>query len=215
MLIRKSMVATLLTGLMAVATTLGAVLLAAAQEPHEIVQETSDRVIEIINQRGENLENDPEARSQLVDEILGPVVDFEVFSQLVLGINWRTASPEQRNRFMSAFEDMLARTYTKSLSDYAGTEVEVLPPRGEQREDYRTVYTEISTRGGQAPLSVAYSFRLDDGQWRAYDLTIDGLSLVKNFRSSFDNEIERHGLDALIGRLERGGEGLAPDTASP
>ncbi|HEX2243642.1 MAG TPA: ABC transporter substrate-binding protein, partial [Gammaproteobacteria bacterium] len=57
---------------------------------------------------------------------------------------------------------------------------------------------------------VNYSFRFTDGQWKAYDMTIDGLSLVKNFRTSFDNEIERNGLDALIERLERGGQGLAP-----
>jgi phospholipid transport system substrate-binding protein len=211
MLMQKPM-ALLLASLLSVGAMLSADLWAAAQTPHEIVEETSQQVLEIIDERGRELEQDPEARNRLVDEIIGPVVDFEVFSQLVLGTHWRTATPEQRERFMAAFQDMLVRTYTKSLSDFAGTQVTVLPPRGEQREEYRTVYTEIRTGRNQPPLSVAYSFRLDDGQWRAYDLTIDGLSLVKNFRSSFDNEIERHGLNALITRLERGGEGLAPDT---
>jgi phospholipid transport system substrate-binding protein len=144
-----------------------------------------------------------------------PVIDFEVISQLVLGTHWRTATAQQRERFKQAFKSMLARTYTKSLSDYAGTQVEVLPSRGEPRGEYRTVYTEIRTGHGQPPLSVSYSFRLSDGQWKAYDLTIDGLSLVKNFRSSFGDEISRHGLDALIARLERGGEELAPEAPPP
>lgn len=199
--------------LTAAVSMFGALVSAATQEPQEIVQETSDETLRIINERGEELEEDPRARQALVDKILGPVIDFEVFSQLVLAQYWRTASPEQRERFLDAFQNMLVRTYTKSLSDYAGTEVTVLPPRGEQREEYETVYTEIRTGPGRPPLSVNYSFRFDDNQWRAYDLTIDGLSLVQNFRSSFGNEIERHGLDSLIQRLERGGKGLAPDTS--
>jgi len=186
--------------------TFCAAVSAAAKEPREIVQETSDRVLDIINNKGEELENDPEARMRLIDEIILPVIDFEVFSQLVLATDWRTATPEQRTQFMEAFKSMMARAYTKSLSDYAGTRVSVLPARGEQREEYRTVSTEIRTVQSQAPLRVDYSFRLNEGRWKAYDLTIDGLSLVKNFRSSFGNEIDRHGLDALIKRLEHGGK---------
>ncbi len=209
----KSRIAALAAALLLAITALYTALWAATAEPREIVQETSDRVLEIINTKGKELENDPQARARLVDQILGPVVDFEIFSQLVLGTHWRTATPEQRTRFMDAFKGLLTRTYTKSLSDYAGTRVRVLPDRGEQRDDYRTVYTEIRTSESRPPLSVNYSFRFSDGQWKAYDLTIDGLSLVKNFRSSFGNEINRHGLDALIERLERGGgEELAPAT---
>jgi phospholipid transport system substrate-binding protein len=212
MFLRRSIPTLVLAGWLAGTTLLGVFAQAAAQKPHEIVQETSDEVLKIISERGQELEKDPRARKALVDQILGPVVDFEVFSQLVLGRYWRTATPAQRERFLDAFHNMLVRTYTKSLSDYAGTEVIVLPSRGEQHAEYQTVYTEIRTGAGESPLSVNYSFRLDDNQWRAYDLTINGLSLVQNFRSSFGNEIERHGLQALIQRLERGGQELAPDT---
>jgi len=205
----------LLASLVTLAIALGAPLSAATKEPREIVQETSDQILDIINNRGEELENDPEARMRLIDEIILPVIDFEVFSQLVLATDWRAASPEQRTEFMDAFKGMMARAYTKSLSDYAGTRVNVLPARGEQRDDYRTVRTEIRTVQGRAPLRVDYSFRFNEGRWRAYDLTIDGLSLVKNFRSSFGNEIDRHGLDALIKRLESGGGNLAPEDAAP
>jgi phospholipid transport system substrate-binding protein len=211
MFARRSITA-LSAGLLTLAAALGAVLSAAAQDPREIVQETSDRVLEIINKRGKELERDPQERKRLIDEIIAPVIDFEAFSQLVLGLNWRTATPEQRERFMNAFKNMLTRTYTNSLSDYAGTQVVVLPARGEQRRDYRTVYTEIRSNESQSSLSVYYSFRrLSDGHWKAYDVTIDGLSLVKNFRTSFGHEIERHGLNALIERLEHGGKGLAPE----
>jgi phospholipid transport system substrate-binding protein len=200
----------LLTGVLILVVVPGAIVSAAAKSPQEIVQDTSDKVLKIINNRGKELEKDAEARIKLINKILMPAIDFQAFSQLVLGVNWRTATPEQRKRFMQTFKHMLVRTYTKSLSDYAGTEVTVLPPRGEQGHEYRTVYTEIRTGQSQAPLRVNYSFRFTDGHWKAYDMTIDGLSLVKNFRTSFDNEIERNGLDALIERLERGGQGLAP-----
>ncbi len=212
MFLRKFIPTLALASWLAGAMLLGVFAQAAAQKPHEIVQETSAKVLRIINERGQKLEKDPQARKALVDQILGPVIDFEVFSQLVLGRYWRTATPAQRERFLTAFHNMLVRTYTKSLSDYAGTQVIVLPSRGEQRTEYQTVYTEIRTGRGQSPLSVNYSFRLDDNQWRAYDLTINGLSLVQNFRTSFSNEIERHGLDALIQRLERGDQELVPDT---
>ena len=209
MIARRSTMTALLAGLLTSAVMLSTAL-SAERDPQEIVQQTSDKIIKIINTRGQELEKDPEARKRLIDNIIGPVLDFKAFAQLVLGINWRTATPEQRERFMAAFKSMLVRTYTNSLSDYAGTQVDVLPPRGEQRGDYRTVDTEIRTRYGQAPLSVAYSFRLDDGRWKVYDMTIEGLSLVKNFRTSFGREIEQNGLDALLRRLEHGGQGLAP-----
>jgi phospholipid transport system substrate-binding protein len=211
----KSTMTPFLLALLVSAAVTSTVVSAPVQEPREIVQETSDKILEIINRRGEELEKDPETRYRLIDEIILPLIDFKTFSQLVLGTHWRTTTPEQRSRFMQAFKSMLVRTYTKSVSDYAGTEVTVLPARGEQREEYRTVYTEIRTGHGQPPLSVNYNFWLTDGQWKVYDLTIDGLSLVKNFRSSFDNEINRHGLDALIERLERGGEEFAPEMAAP
>ncbi|MBA2410951.1 MAG: ABC transporter substrate-binding protein [Gammaproteobacteria bacterium] len=210
-----SAITLLLTSFLALAVTVSAPLSAATKEPDEIVQETSDHVLELINNRGEELENDPEARMRLIDEIILPIIDFPVFSQLVLATDWRTATPEQRTQFMGAFKSMMARTYTKSLSDYAGTRFNVLPARGEQREDYRTVNTEIRTGQGLSPLRVDYSFRFNEGQWKVYDLVIDGLSLVKNFRSSFGNEINRNGLDALITRLKRGGEGLTPQGAAP
>src|SRR5215217_3250954 len=184
MIARRSTMTAFLAGLLTSAVMLSTAL-SAERDPQEIVQQTSDKIIKIINTRGQELEKDPGARKRLIYNIIGPVLDFKAFAQLVLGINWRTATPEQRERFMAAFKSMLVRTYTNSLSDYVGTQVDVLPPRGEQRGDYRTVDTEIRTRYGQAPLSVAYSFRLDDGRWKVYDMTIEGLSLVKNFRTSF------------------------------
>ncbi len=216
MLAMRSKTTVFLAILLVVGVILSAVLSAPVREPREIVQDTSDKILEIINTRGEELENNLEERYRLIDEILMPIIDFEVVSQLVLGTHWRSATPEQRERFMKAFKSMLVRTYTRSLSDYADTRVTVLPERGEPREDYRTVYSEIRTGQGQPPVSVDYSFRLTDSQWKAYDLTIDGLSLVKNFRSSFGNEIYQHGLDALIERLESGDtEKLAPKPISP
>jgi phospholipid transport system substrate-binding protein len=200
----------LLAGLLTLVATLNTALAKPVREPQEIVRQTADQVLEIINSRGKELENDPQKRAQLIDKIILPLIDFQAFSQLVLGYHWRTAAPEQRDRFVDAFQDTLVRTYTKSVSDYAGTRVSVLPARGEQDNEYRTVYTEIRTVQNRVPLSVIYSFRFDDGQWKAYDVTIDGLSLVKNFRSSFDDEINSNGLNALIARLEQGGEDLVP-----
>ncbi|MDQ4148145.1 MAG: ABC transporter substrate-binding protein, partial [Pseudomonadota bacterium] len=113
MFTRRSTLTALLTGVLILVVVPGAIVSAAAKSPQEIVQDTSDKVLKIINNRGKELEKDAEARIKLINKILMPAIDFQAFSQLVLGVNWRTATPEQRKRFMQTFKHMLVRTYTK------------------------------------------------------------------------------------------------------
>lgn len=174
---------------------------AATMQPDEIVQETSEKLLEILQKDNERLRNSHQDMRRLVDEILLPVIDFDAFSKLILGHNWRKATPAQRRRFIQEFKGMLIRTYTKYLVDYSGTQVTLLPKKGARKDPKRQlVFTEVS-QPGKPPLAVNYSFWFNNGAWKVYNVSVDGLSLVHLFRTEFDREINQTGLDAVIQRL--------------
>ena len=176
---------------------------ATPEDPSQIVQDTSEKILRILNRDADKLRNNPQEVQRLVDEILLPVIDLNTFSKLILSHNWRQASTEQRRRFTQEFKGMLMRTYTKYLVDYAGTKVKLIPQRRPQRNSKRqTVSTEV-IQPGKPPLSVNYSFWFNEGKWQAYNVTVDGLSLVHLFRNDFNREIDETSLDALIERMAK------------
>ncbi len=172
-------------------------------DPSQIVQDTSEKILSILNRDSERLRNNPQEVQRLVDEILVPVIDLNAFSKLILGHNWRTASTEQRQRFTEEFKGMLMRTYTKYLVDYSGTRVNLIPSRQPQRNSKREKVSTEVIQPGKPPLAVDYSFWFKDGKWKAYNVTVDGLSLVHLFRNDFNREISETSLDALIERLAK------------
>jgi phospholipid transport system substrate-binding protein len=183
--------------------------------PEELVRSTSQRVLDIINKDRTTLKQDPARLNRLVSDVILPILDFDGFAKLTLGHHWRSATPEQRRRFTEVFKAMLMRSYASRMLDYAGTKIEVLSGRGRRDERRQVVLTRM-TVPGKAPLSVNYSFRYTKGRWKAYNVTIAGLSLVQLFRDEFGREIDQSGLDALIERLERTNEDiLGPHEGKP
>lgn len=176
---------------------------AETQAPDQIIQETSNKIIKILNEDSERLENNPEEAQRLVNEILLPVIDLNAFCKLILSDHWRAASPQQRQRFSREFKGMLMRTYTKYLVDYAGIEMRLVAKKdAKQHAKRQVVFTKV-IQSGKPPLPVDYSFWFNDGRWKAYNVTVDGLSLVHLFRTDFNREIGEKGLDALIERLAK------------
>lgn len=175
----------------------------AHETPEEAVQARASQVMQVLKERGAELESDPEELYRLVDELILPMVDFEAMAKLTLGSYWRRATPEQRSRFVSEYRTLLVRTYTKSLLEVRDKQLVFLPNRNDPKSDYATVSSELVRGGGQSNLPVVYSLRRVGGQWKVYDLTIEGLSLVKNYRTSFGQEINQIGLEAFLDRLAR------------
>ena len=175
----------------------------AAADPHALVKRKTQAVLQVLEANAQTYESEPRALYDLVQEEILPLVDFETMAKLSLGLPWRRASPAQRQRFVDEFRTMLVRTYTTSLLEYVGAEIEYLEPRsGEvQRESYSKVYTKVKPGDGQAPIEVIYSMRKTDGEWLAYDVSLDGVSLVKNYRTNFSREVREAGLESLIERL--------------
>jgi phospholipid transport system substrate-binding protein len=150
---------------------------------------------------------DPKKVEQLVDEVLLPHFDTQYAARLVLGKHWRTATPEQRQKFVDAFYRSLLENYGAALVEFTADRMVVLPFRGDEQADRATVRTEVKRSDGTR-VPVNYSMRKTEQGWKAWDVTIEGISYVKNFRDDFGAEIDQKGLDAVIRRLET--EGVKP-----
>ena len=175
-------------------------LYAEERTPEQIVEETSSEVLRVVNDESDKIKNEPGYVNQLIDETVIPIIDLKAMGKLILGKHWKTASDAQRTQFIEEFKSMLIRTYAKSIADYGHAKVSVLPKKAKNQGKYYTVNTELDLGSG-VPLQVAYVFRKSDEAWKVFDLSVDGLSLVKNFRTSFSQEISETSLDALIERI--------------
>ncbi len=174
----------------------------AAEEntPVDVVRNTSSRMLLALQTEQTRIAQDSARLNELVAEIVLPYFDFRRMSQWVLGRNWRTATVQQRERFVEQFRILLVRTYGRALSEYAGEKVTYLPFDTGGEADRVTVRTEIEQSGG-APIPISYSMYLSDSGWKVYDVAVSGVSLVTNYRSSFGSIIRKDGMDGLIEQL--------------
>jgi phospholipid transport system substrate-binding protein len=178
---------------------LPAPLWAADRQPVELVKSATDKVLERL--RGApGIRQDPVRLNTVIQEYIVPHLDFVTLSRLALGKHWRRASERQRELFAREFGTLLIRTYSAALTEYAGQEVEYLPADFSADQRRGTVRTRI-VEHGRAPLAVDYSVRLVGTSWKIYDLSIEGVSLAVNYRTSFAQQIRAHGIDGLIERL--------------
>ena len=185
-----------------VALLLGGVMSLNAEEktPEQIVEETSSEVLRVVNDEAQRIKNEPGYVNEVIDELILPIIDLQSMGKLILGKHWKTASEGQRAQFIEEFKSMLIRTYAKSIADYGHAKISVLAPKAKDQGKYYTVNTELDLGSG-VPLNVAYVFRRSGDEWKVFDLSVDGLSLIKNFRTSFSQEISETSLEALIERI--------------
>lgn len=176
-------------------------------DPETLVRQTSERMLTVLKQQHDVIKSEPARLYGLVDDIVLPHFDFERMARWVLGKNWRQATPEQQQRFVVEFRNLLVRTYGTALLEYNDEEVRFLPLRMSAGAEEVTVRTEIQQPGG-LPIPINYSmYRRADG-WKVYDVVIDGISLVSNYRTDFSAQIRSGGIDALIVRIaERNAQG--------
>ena len=178
----------------------GAALNAASDiSPQDLVRDTSTRMLSALRDEHASIEQNAERLYEMVDAIVLPYFDFERMSQWVLGPNWRTATPEQRSAFVEQFRNLLVRTYSRALKDYADEKITYLPFVNEGNSDLVTVRTEIEHAGSAIP--IAYSMYRSALGWKVYDVSVSGVSLVTNYRSTFGNIIRKEGMDSLIRQL--------------
>lgn len=180
--------------------------------PQQLIEKASQDLLREIDADRAALAKDPAKLRALVDRILLPSFDASYSAQLVLGKHWRTATDQQRQRFVDAFVQSMMRKYGNALLEFTAQRLTILPFKGDPAEDRATVRTEVKRDNG-TPVPVNYSLHATPQGWKAWDVTIEGISYVKNFRTDFGAEIEAKGLDAVIQRLEA--EGAAPAAPAP
>ncbi len=173
---------------------------AAGHPARALVEETTSNVLEALESRRDALRRDPQRLNEFVDELIFPHFDFERMSRRVVGgKRWRKISSEQRERFVSEFRLLLVRTYAAALNEYRDQAITYLDPKEGRKEREIVIPMLIETTGGEVPVS--YAMYHGEGGWKIFDVTIDGVSLAMNYRSSFRAEIARHGIDGLTDRL--------------
>ena len=138
--------------------------------------------------------------SRLVRDVVFPRLDRERTAQWVLGANWRTATPAQREQFIAEFSDLLLRTYGTALRQYDSEKLNYLPAQAPAGADRVTVRTEIIRPDGPK-VSVDYLLTNRSGEWKVYDVIIENVSLVVTYRSEYSAIIKRDGMDGLLKQL--------------
>ena len=173
----------------------------AAQGPEQLIRETSNQVLAELTANSETYQSDPQRIYRLVDEVVLPHFDFAAMTDLALGRHKDKVSAEQKPAIVNEFRALLVRTYSSALLEYTDQELVYLPMEGSEADGKVTVRTEIEQAGG-FPIPIHYSLRLGDDGWKVFDISVDEVSLVTNYRSSFARAIKKNGVDGLIQTLK-------------
>jgi phospholipid transport system substrate-binding protein len=180
--------------------------------PQELIESAATRMLQALDADREAARKDPKRVQKMVDEILLPAFDTDYSARLVLGKHWRGATAGQRRQFIDAFYQSLLRNYGAALAEFTADRMVVLPFRGDLASGQATVRTEVKRNDGTR-VPVSYTLRATPAGWKAWDVTIEGNSYVRNFRNDVGAEIDQRGLASVIERLEaeaRGGTQKRP-----
>jgi len=181
--------------------------------PQQLVENSAKKMLTELDANRPMYAKDPAKLDNLVATVLLPNFDSEYSARLVLGQTWRTATPEQRKRFVDAFYHSLLRNYGAALLDFTADRFVILPYRGDPGDANATVRTEVKRSNGET-VPVNFSLHKTDAGWKAWDVVIEGISYVKSFRTDFAAEIQQKGLDEVISRLETDGKVRANSVVS-
>ncbi len=192
---KKTMIKFLATVTLSVAMT-GSALAQTADDALATVKQSVAIVLADLKANKAEYESNPVALNRLIDEKMLPYFDADAMARLVLAKNWKNATPNQRQEFLDEFKQLVMRTYSKSLLDYTDAVVEYGTPTPIKRNRTKIDVTVTNSNGKVYPLTLSMGYR--NGQWKGYDVSLDGLSVVTSYRGSIGEEVARRGLQAVI-----------------
>jgi len=188
--------------LLAIAAAALAPLLASAQEtPDALVKRTTDEVLAIIKADKDLQAGNNAKVVELAEQKVLPHFDFERMTRLAVGRNWAQASDAQKQALIKEFRTLLVRTYSTSLSQYRNQTIEVKPTRMTPQDKEAMVRTAVIQQGGP-PIPIDYAMEKMGDSWKVYDVVIDGASLVTTYRGTFNDQVQKGGLDGLVKTLQ-------------
>lgn len=167
------------------------------ESPDALLERTSAQVIKILRDDHELLKNNPDRVYKIIDEYILPHLDNVTMAKLALGKNWKKATKEQKLEFVGEFQNLLVRTYSKSLIEFKDQEIKYFPVKLAADAQKTSVKAEVIQPGGPS-IPMAYRMRVKNNAWKVYDIKIDGISLVTSYRGTFTQEIRKSGMDGLL-----------------
>ena len=173
-------------------------------KPDELVRMTVDKIMYVVETDEDIVGGDIEKTLVFVEEQVAPHFDFPRMARLAVGRAWWQATPDQRNQIVQEFRTLLVRSYAAAFTRFKGIKIEVLPLRPSDKPEWALVESVIKLPTAVAqPISLNYDMELTEGQWKVFDLQIDGASLIVNNRNIFQKEIQSSGLEGLIETLKQ------------
>ena len=189
-------------------------LAAIAQEtPDQLVKRTTDEVLAIIKADKDLQSGNTSKVVALAEQKVLPHFDFSRMARLAVGRNWAQASDAQKQALTNEFRTLLVRTYSTSLSQYRNQTIEVKPTRVGAQDKEATVKTAVIQQGGP-PIPIDYAMQKEESGWKVYDVVIDGASLVTTYRGTFNDQIQKGGIDGLIKTLQERNRSGEPSKAA-
>ncbi|HSM26844.1 MAG TPA: ABC transporter substrate-binding protein [Thioalkalivibrio sp.] len=171
------------------------------RSPEQVIRDASELTMAAIDGRRDELKNDRDALFKIVDEILLPRWDRQYTGQLVMGRNWRDATPEQRELFISGLYRKLLDSYGEGILQYTSDQLRIIGTRGNLEEGPVMVDSEVRLDDG-TPVPISYRLRIHEGAWKVYDVVVEGISYVQNYRNQYQSEFRAKGIDGVLAELE-------------
>jgi phospholipid transport system substrate-binding protein len=175
--------------------------------PDVLAKTVTEEVLVLIRGDKELQAGHPTKVAELIETKVAPHFNFTGMTQLAMGRNWNQASPQQKKALTAEFRTLLVRTYTTAFTQYRNQSVEYRPLRLAPNDTDVVVKSLIKQPGGQ-PVAVDYRMEKADSGWKVYDVKIEGISLIENYRNTFNSEVQKSGIDGLIKALAEKNKGL-------
>jgi len=178
------------------------------KNPKALLQSVSDNMIKALNDNRDKIKANPQVTQDLIEEILMPHLDFITAAKYVLGKHWDTSNKQQKIAFIKGFRTLLVRFYSSALTEYLNSHKGNLNPNimvyhtpADIDKTQLTVRSEVIPKSGK-PVPVNYQVRMTRKGWKIFDVSVEGVSVITTYKTSFASEIQQNGLDALIGSLK-------------
>lgn len=195
----------IVAGLTALTAVLGSALAAPAESdgpaPDVLIRQVADEMLGQINANKDAYKDDPSQLHAMVNRVVLPHFDFDLICRLVLGNAWKEASQTQQERFQTQFRELLLNTYGNALLQYSDETIEWQGAEYGDKPGRAVVASQVKAAGSD-PVPIVYRTRQTDSGWKVYDIAVDNISLITNYRGTYASEIRRNGLEALIAKLE-------------
>jgi phospholipid transport system substrate-binding protein len=169
--------------------------------PEQVIRDASDLTMAAIEDRRDELKGDRDALFQLIDEVLLPRWDRQYTGQLVMGRYWRDASPEQREAFITGLYRKLLDSYGDGVLQYDADQLRIIGTRGNPEDGRVMVDSEVRLEDG-TPVPISYRLRVHEGSWKVYDVVVEGISYVTNYRNQYASEFRSKGIERVIEELQ-------------